>query len=366
MRNKTPYRFIFAGGGTGGHLYPALAVAQQIQIMKPESEILFVGANSKIESRVVPEYKFDFKPIWVSGFSRKLNLSNLLFPVKLFISAIQSLAICFSYKPRVAIGTGAYVSGPVIWAASVLGAKVILLEQNSYPGVTNRMLERKADEIHLAFEESKKYFRDQSKLKVTGNPVRVNLKLSDKSKAKKGFALNPSKKVLLITGGSGGARSINQAVARNIKGLREKEIQVLWQTGQFYYDIYKNLESDYMRVMPFMRDMSAAYSASDVVIARAGATTIAEVSYLGLPVIFVPSPNVAANHQYMNAKAMKEVDAAELIEDKNIEEEFLPVVSELMFNEIRQEKLKKNISGFAKPLAARTIAERAIEYAEML
>ncbi|MCL6098538.1 MAG: undecaprenyldiphospho-muramoylpentapeptide beta-N-acetylglucosaminyltransferase, partial [Bacteroidetes bacterium] len=339
MTSKTPYRFVFAGGGTGGHLYPALAVAQQIQIMKPEAEILFVGANSKIESRVVPEYKFDFKSIWISGFSRKINLGNLLFPVKLFVSAIQSLGICFAFKPRVAVGSGAYVSGPVIWAASVLGAKVILLEQNSYPGVANRMLEKKANEIHLTFEESKKYFRDQSKLKVTGNPIRVNLKLTDKSSAKKSFALNPAKKVLLIIGGSGGARSINQAVARNIKGLTENGIQIIWQTGQVYFDQYKNLENDSVKVMPFIRDMSAAYSASDVVLARAGATTIAEVSYLALPVIFVPSPNVAANHQHLNAKALKEENAAELIEDKNIEAEFLPVVNELMSNEVRPKKL---------------------------
>lgn len=366
MTSNTPYRFVFAGGGTGGHLYPALAVAQQIQIMKPEAEILFVGANSKIESRVVPEYKFDFKSIWISGFSRKLNLGNLLFPVKLFVSAIQSLGICFSFKPRVAVGSGAYVSGPVIWAASVLGAKVILLEQNSYPGVANRMLEKKANEIHLTFEESKKYFRDQSKLKVTGNPIRVNLKLADTSNAKKSFGLNPAKKVLLIIGGSGGARSINQAVARNIKGLTENGIQVIWQTGQVYFDQYKNLENDSVKVMPFIRDMSAAYSASDVVLARAGATTIAEVSYLALPVIFVPSPNVAANHQYLNAKAMKESNAAELIEDKNVDAEFLPVVTELMSNEVRQEKLKKNISEFAKPLAAKMIAESAINFAEML
>ena len=366
MTYKTQYRFVFAGGGTGGHLYPALAVAQQIQILKPESEILFVGAKSKIESRVVPEYKFDFKSIWVSGFSRKLNFSNLLFPIKLFVSAVQSLAFCFSFKPRVAIGSGAYVSGPVIWASSVLGAKVILLEQNSFPGLANRILEKKANEIHLTFEESKKYFRDQSKLKVTGNPIRVNLKLTDKANAKKSFGLNEADKVLLVIGGSGGARSINEAVTNSIKSLTENKIQIIWQTGQFYFDQYKNLESDFLKVMPFIRDMSAAYSACDIVLARAGATTIAELSLLALPVVFVPSPNVAANHQYLNAKVLKEANAAELIEDKNIDVEFLPVVNELIFNVVRQEKLKKNISEFAKPLAAKTIAQSAINFAEMI
>ncbi|MEK6552861.1 MAG: UDP-N-acetylglucosamine--N-acetylmuramyl-(pentapeptide) pyrophosphoryl-undecaprenol N-acetylglucosamine transferase, partial [Bacteroidota bacterium] len=200
MKNRTPYSFVFAGGGTGGHLYPALAVAQQIRLMKPESEILFVGAKHKIEERIVPEYGFNFKTIWISGFSRKLSLSNLLFPLKLFVSAIQSLMINFSFKPRVAVGSGGYVSGPVIWAASVLGSKVILLEQNSYPGVTNRMLEKKANEIHITFEESKKYFRDETKLKLSGNPIRINLKLDDKSEAKKKFGLNELKKVLLVIG----------------------------------------------------------------------------------------------------------------------------------------------------------------------
>lgn len=366
MKAKTPYRFILAGGGTGGHLYPALAVAQQIRLIKPEADILFVGAKNKIESRVVPEYGFSFKPIWISGFSRQFNLSNLLFPVKLIVSAIQSFIINFGYKPRVAIGSGAYVSGPVIWAASVLGAKVILLEQNSYPGVTNRMLEKKATEIHITFEESKKYFRDEAKLKLSGNPIRINLQLGDKVEAVKSFGLDPAKKVLLMIGGSGGARSMNEAVEENISQLNENGIQIIWQTGQFYYEKYKRLENSLVKIFPFISDMAAAYSASDVVLARSGATTIAEVSYLGLPVVFVPSENVAANHQYMNAKALKIAHAAELVEDKNLRAEFLPVIMEMISNVSRQEIMKKNISMFAKPLAAKVIAENAIRLAEIM
>jgi UDP-N-acetylglucosamine--N-acetylmuramyl-(pentapeptide) pyrophosphoryl-undecaprenol N-acetylglucosamine transferase len=366
MKNMSPYRFIFAGGGTGGHLYPALAVAQQIRAMKPEADILFVGAKHKLEERVVPEYGFKFMPIWVSGFSRKLNMNNLMFPVKLFVSLLQSLKITMGYKPRVAIGSGAYVSGPVIWSASVMGAKVILLEQNSYPGITNRMLEKKAEEIHITFEESKKYFRNAEKLKLTGNPIRINLKLNSKEEAKKTMDLDPRKKVLLILGGSGGAGSINKTVAENINNLVEKDIQVIWQTGQFYFEQYKNQASKYVKVFPFISDMSMAYSACDVVLARSGATTIAEVSYLAIPVVFVPSSNVAANHQYMNAKALKTAGAAELIEDKNLNDEFLPVMNEIIFNEVRQESLKKNIVPFAKPLAAQIIAESAIKMAERI
>ncbi|MFA7228687.1 MAG: undecaprenyldiphospho-muramoylpentapeptide beta-N-acetylglucosaminyltransferase [Melioribacteraceae bacterium] len=366
MKNKTPYRFVFAGGGTGGHLYPALAVAQQIRAIKPDAEILFVGAKNKIEERIVPEYGFAFKPIWISGFSRQLNLSNLLFPLKLVVSALQSFVINFSYKPRVAIGSGAYVSGPVIWAAAVLGAKVMLLEQNSYPGVTNRMLEKKASEVHITFEESKKYFRDQLKLMLSGNPIRLNLNLADRTESVKSFGLDPSKKVVLVIGGSGGARSINNAVEKNLKGLDSGAIQVIWQTGKFYYDQYRNMESATVKIFPFISDMSAAYSACDIVLARSGATTIAEAAYLGLPVVFVPSENVAANHQYMNAKALKVARAAELIEDKNLKDEFVPVINEMLYNKIRLEEMKKNISVFAKPLAAKTIAERAIRLAEMI
>jgi UDP-N-acetylglucosamine--N-acetylmuramyl-(pentapeptide) pyrophosphoryl-undecaprenol N-acetylglucosamine transferase len=366
MINKNSYRFIFAGGGTGGHLYPALAVAQYIRSLKPEAEILFVGAKNKLESKVVPEYGFDFKPIWVSGFSRKLTLNNLLFPLKLIVSIIQSLTINIIFKPNVAIGSGAYVSGPVIWAASVLGAKVILLEQNSYPGITNRLLEKKAVEIHITFEESKKYFRNKSILKLSGNPIRINLKLSDKSEMKNHFGLDPSKKVLLVLGGSGGARSINEVVAGNLHKLTEIGIQLIWQTGQYYFQQYYNLTNNSVKVFSFIDDMSAAFSACDVVIARSGATTISEISYLGLPVVFVPSPNVAANHQYMNAKTLKEAGAAELIEDKNLQDEFFPVINEIIFNEARQEKFKKNISEFAKPLASKIIAERAINFAGII
>jgi UDP-N-acetylglucosamine--N-acetylmuramyl-(pentapeptide) pyrophosphoryl-undecaprenol N-acetylglucosamine transferase len=366
MASKTQYRFLFAGGGTGGHLYPALAVAQQIRTIKPESEILFVGAKGKMEERVVPEYGFNFKPIWISGFSRQLTLSNLLFPVKLIVSIFQSLAINIKYKPRVAVGSGAYVSGPVMWAASVLGAKLILLEQNSYPGVTNRMLEKRATEVHIAFEESKKYFHNKSKLKLSGNPIRIDLKLSDKEISKKSFGLDASKKVLLVLGGSGGAKSINQAVANNVKNFSENGIQVIWQTGKFYFDQYKNLKNNFIKVFPFISDMSTAYSACDLLLARSGATTIAEVSYLSVPVIFVPSDNVAANHQYMNAKAFKVANAAELIEDKNLKDEFMPVVSELIFNELRQENFRKNISVFANPLAAKIIAESVIKLAEII
>lgn len=366
MKSKTIYRFIFAGGGTGGHLYPALAVAQQIRELIPESEILFVGAKNKIEERVVPEYNFDFKSIWISGFTRRLTVSNLLFPVKLVVAMIQSLLIVLKFKPRVAIGSGAYVSGPVIWASSIIGSKIVLLEQNSYPGITNRLLEKKANEIHITFEESKKYFREKSKLILSGNPIRINLKLIDKVEARRTFGLDDNKKTILIFGGSGGAKTLNHAVAKSLDKLIQNDIQVLWQTGKVYFQEFKKYSQKNVKVLEYINDMSSAYSACDLVIARAGATTIAEVSLLGLPVIFVPSSNVAANHQYKNAKALVDENAAELIEDDKIEDKFYETVISLLNNQVRLNEFSNNIKKFSKPDAALNIAKSLIHLSEIL
>lgn len=364
MSTNSIYRFIFAGGGTGGHLYPAIAVAEQIRLLKPESEILFVGTKNKIESRVVPKLGFDFKTIWISGLARKLTLKNILFPVKVLVSMIQSILINMKLKPRVAVGAGAYVSGPVLWGASVLGSKIMLLEQNSYPGVTNRMLEKKADEIHISFEDSKKYFRDEKKLILSGNPVRTDVKLIDKNSALEKFGLGADKKTLLILGGSLGAKSINEAVKNNIDLFLEKGIQIIWQTGGLYFEQYKAFDNGRVKVMAFIDDMASAYSACDLLAARAGATTIAEVAQLGLPVVFIPSKNVAANHQYKNAKSLVDGNAAELIEDEKLSDKLFSKVYELINNENRLLELKGNIKKFSKPDAAKVIAERAIKLAE--
>ncbi|MGK9477422.1 undecaprenyldiphospho-muramoylpentapeptide beta-N-acetylglucosaminyltransferase [Melioribacter sp. OK-6-Me] len=366
MKKSNPYRFAFAAGGTGGHLYPAIAVAQHIKKILPESEILFFGNKNKIESKVVPQYGFEFRDIWISGFYRKFDLRNLMFPVKLAISSLQSLLIMMQFKPRVTIGCGAYVSGPVIWAASVIGSKIILLEQNSYPGITNRLLERMADEIHVAFEESRKYFRRNEKIYVTGNPIRIDLKEIDKYEAAKKFGLNPAKKTVLIIGGSLGAKSINDSIAQIADLIEKNDLQVIWQTGKLYYDEYKKYNTKQIIVLPFIDDMQAAYSASDLVITRAGATTIAELSALGKAAILVPSPNVAANHQYFNALTLAESNAAVLIEDKNLLAELKNKIIELINDEKKLEKLSDTIKTFSKPEAALVIAQKAISMAEQI
>ncbi|MDP4195724.1 MAG: undecaprenyldiphospho-muramoylpentapeptide beta-N-acetylglucosaminyltransferase [Bacteroidota bacterium] len=367
MKNKpNKYRFLFAGGGTGGHLFPAVAVAEKIKALKPEAEILFVGTKSKIEGTVVPKLGYKFKTIWIKGFARKFDIQNILFPLKVIVSFLQSLFINASFKPRVAIGSGGYVSGPAIWGASVLGAKVILLEQNSYPGITTRLLEKKAEQVHISFEDTKKYLKDSSKIFLTGNPVRESLKLVDKSEALKKFNFSPDKKTLLILGGSLGAASINSAVAANIKLFIENDIQVIWQTGKNYFENYKDLKDPLVWINPFIDEMSSAFSAADLLISRAGATTIAEVTTLGIPTVFVPSPNVAANHQYYNAKSLSDQDAAILLADNQVKNELGKIVLDTISDKNKLDLLSKNVKKAGKPDAALKIAQSAIKLAETL
>ena len=363
---QTKYRFLFAGGGTGGHLFPAVAVAEQIREMKPEADILFIGTKDRIEGRVVPKLGFKFKSIWIKGFSRKINFENILFPLKLFVSLIQSLLINISFKPKVAIGSGGYVAGPAIWAASVMGAKIILIEQNSYPGVTTRLLERYASEVHLSFQESKKYLRKEKIHHFTGNPVRKNLGRMEKKEALRKFGLSGEKKTLLVLGGSLGAKTINEAMSESIKILEENSVQIIWQTGKNYYEQFKMMNSDKVKVYDFIEDMNSTYSACDLLLARAGATTIAELLNLGIPAILVPSPNVAENHQYYNAKSLSDNEAAILIEDKNLKKDLPKFVLETINSENKLSSLKKKALQMAKPDAAKVIAQNAIKFAEVV
>lgn len=364
MKNSiTPYRFLFAGGGTGGHLYPAIAVADEIKRLKPESEILFVGTKSKIEGRVIPQLGYGFKSIWIKGFSRKFNLSNILFPIKLVVSILQSIFISFKFKPRVAIGSGGYVAGPAIWGASVMGAKIILMESNSYPGVTTRLLEKYADEVHITFEDSKKYLRHPEKIKLTGNPVRSELGKTNKSDAIKYFGLDENKFTILILGGSLGAQSINDAVANCLEDLEKNNFQIIWQTGKNYYDNYKKFNFTSVKISDFIDDMNKAYSACDLLVARAGATTIAELSVLGIPSILIPSPHVAENHQYYNAKSLADNGAAVLIKDSELKDSLKNEILNLAKDKNLLKSLSENAKKIARPNAANEIAKSAINYA---
>ena len=363
---ENKYRFLFAGGGTGGHLFPAVAVADKIKSIIPEAEILFVGTKSKIEGKVVPELGYKFSSIWIKGFARKFNAENLLFPVKLIVSIIQSIIINMKFQPKVAIGTGGYVSGPAIFGASVMGAKIILLEQNSYPGVTTRLLEKYADEIHVSFEDSKKYFRYGEKLFLTGNPVRENLKRLPREEALNYFGLNANKKTLFVVGGSLGAKAINEAMASAIKDFEKSGIQVIWQTGKNGYEEFKGFQSENIKVLSFIDKMNIAYSACDLLLARAGGITIAELLTLAIPCILVPSPNVAENHQYYNAKSLSDNKAAILVDEKELKNSFSERVISLLKDENRLSELSNNALKLAKPDAAKIIAQNAIKYAEVI
>ncbi len=360
---KTRYRFLIAAGGTGGHLFPAIAVAQAIRRIKPESGILFVGTSKKLEAKIVPREGFEFKSIWISGFDRSNKLRNILFPLKLLVSGLQALWISFRYLPTVAIGAGAYLSGPVLWAAWLLGAKIVLLEQNSYPGITNRLLEKKADEIHVCFEETKKYFRYRDKIFLTGNPVRFNITLRNKTEAREKLGLNKELKTVFIFGGSLGAYSINKAIENSLANFRENKIQLIWQVGKNYFEEFNKYSSSNIKIFDFIEEMESAYSAADLVVARAGATTIAEISCLGLPVIFVPSPNVAADHQYKNAELLYREGACELISDDEIENKLSGKVIELLNSEEKLRLLSEKIKSNCKPDAAEIIAKRCIKLA---
>lgn len=359
---STQYRFLFAGGGTGGHLYPAVAVADEIKRLKPESEILFVGTKSKIEGRVVPKLGYGFKSIWIKGFSRKFTLSNILFPIKILVSLVQSLIISFKFKPKVAIGSGGYVAGPAIWGASVLGAKIILMESNSYPGVTTRLLERFADEVHISFEDSKKYLQKPDNSILSGNPVRKELGTSDKSGAKKYFGLDGDKFTILVLGGSLGAESINNTMSSVLEDLLKNNIQIIWQTGKNYYDKFKYFNFASVKILDFIDDMNKAYSACDLLVARAGATTIAELSVLGIPSILIPSPHVAENHQYYNAKSLADNSAAILLSDDELMKNFKNKILEVVSNNNLLRSLGENSKKLSRPNAASEIALRAINY----
>lgn len=363
-KNLTKYRFLIAAGGTGGHLYPAIAVAEAIKQLKPESEILFVGSANKIEGSVTKQLGYSFKNISVKGFNRKISLKTFLFPFYLIYSLFQSLLIVMKFNPKVSIATGGYISGPPILAASIIGSKIILIESNSYPGITTRLLEKYADEIHINYEYTKKFLRRQNILKLTGNPVRIKFQKQDKINAVKKFNLSESNKILLILGGSLGAKSINEAIKNSLEHLINNQIQIIWQVGKKYYDYYKNYQSSYCKIYPFIENIDEAFSACDLIITRAGASTISEIAFLGLPAILIPSPNVAENHQYYNAKAIADNNAAILLEDDKINTQLSNLIVNTIYNEKLLFSLSVNIKKFSNPQANYIIAKNAFSLIE--
>ena len=337
-------RIILSGGGTGGHIYPAISIASELLFRDNNSEILFVGANHKMEMQIVPKYGFDILGLWISGFNRTNFLKNILVPLKLLISVFQSLIIIKKFKPNVVIGTGGYASGPIMYVANLLNIPTLIQEQNSYPGITNKLLSKRVNKICVSYENLEKYF-PKNKIVITGNPVRSNIsKYSDLfDKGIKSFDLNANKKTMLVIGGSLGSREINKAIYSIQDYLKYINLQVIWQCGKLYYEEYKqkDISSD-VKLYDFLDDIALAYSVSDFIISRAGASSVSELSIVGKPVIFIPSPNVAEDHQLKNAKAVVKNEGAILVEEKNIND-LKKSISELNSSSELRNKLSKNI-----------------------
>jgi UDP-N-acetylglucosamine--N-acetylmuramyl-(pentapeptide) pyrophosphoryl-undecaprenol N-acetylglucosamine transferase len=360
-------RVIFAGGGTGGHLFPAIAIADELKRFVPDAELLFIGTKNKIEARVVPQKGFAFRTIWISGFHRRLRLSNFLFPLKVVVSLMQSYSIIKQFKPDVVVGTGGYVSGPIVFTASMLNIPTLIHEQNSYPGVTTRMLGNRVRQICITFEQAKNYLKRQDNVVLTGNPTRGSLENVNKADAFNYFAFNSSnqQKTLLVFGGSLGATTINNAVVHHLEKLIEQGYRIIWQTGKEDFERVKSVCSkiakEQLWVNAFIDRMDFAYAISDLVICRAGATTIAELTRLGKAAILIPYPFAAADHQTENAKAMTESSAALMVKDSEAKGRLFDVVQSLMNDSGKLQAMSSASKQLGKPNAAEEIARRIIE-----
>ena len=363
---KPMSRVIISGGGTGGHVFPAIAIADAIMVQAPETDILFVGANGKIEMEKVPKAGYKIEGLNITGFQRSLSWRNLTFPFKLMGSMIKALKIAYRYKPDVAVGVGGYASGPILRIANSLGIPTVLQEQNSFAGITNRILAAKAEKICVAYDGMERFF-PKDKILFTGNPVRKDIldKKINQEEALKTLGLDQNKKTVLIFGGSLGARTINEAVLHNAESiLNRNDINIIWQVGKFYYDELKNCalsSCDYVRILPFIENMDVAYSAADIVISRAGALTISELAVLGKAAILVPSPNVAEDHQTFNAKSLVENSAAILVKDADAKSNLFKEAYALLADESKINDLERNIQYFARPEAAKKIAAEILK-----
>ncbi|PWN07160.1 undecaprenyldiphospho-muramoylpentapeptide beta-N-acetylglucosaminyltransferase [Rhodohalobacter mucosus] len=357
----TPIRVLLAAGGTGGHVYPAIAIADAVKKMHPSAEILFVGTRDRMEWQTVPKAGYEIRSIWISAFHRRLTPQNLLFPVKLSVSLIQSYSILNSFAPDVVVACGGFASGPIGWVASKMNIPVVLQEQNSYPGVTNRMLAKHAAAIFTAFEQAEEHLPGD-KVILSGNPVRKRLSAVSKEESLEMFGFSGSKKVLLVLGGSGGARAINSAMKENLEELHDcLDLQIIWQCGEKYHsELSSELENkDYpnLRLLPYIDNMPAAYGSADLVLTRAGASTCSELMLLGMPAILVPSPNVAGNHQAKNASAMVQAGAAEELREENLSENLSQVIKKRIFDDEALTEMRKAMKSLARPDAAKVIAK---------
>ena len=366
--NTNQLRVIISGGGTGGHIYPALAIANALQQLNSEIEILFVGAEGRMEMQKVPEAGYKIIGLPITGIQRRLTWKNLQFPFKLFSSINKAKAIIKDFKPQVVVGVGGFASGPLLYAATRKGIPALIQEQNGYAGLANKWLADKVQKICVAYENMDRYFPKQ-KLILTGNPVRTDIIEvgNKKEEALAFYRLDAEKPVILVIGGSLGARTLNQSILSNLNLFKEDRIQLIWQTGKFYYEDVKSKvnehENPYVRICEFIKEMSLAYAAADVVISRAGALSIAELCLAKKPAILVPSPNVAEDHQTKNAMALVKRDAALLVKDEHAGNQLIREAIGLINDPSKRTELTKNIGEMARPNAAGDIAMEVMKLA---
>ena len=358
---KPSINILISGGGTGGHIYPAIAIANEIKLRYPDAHILFVGAKGKMEMHKVPQAGYEIVGLWISGIQRRFTIENLSFPFKLIHSLWKARKIIKQFKPDIAIGTGGFASGPILMAANQKEIPTLIQEQNSFPGITNRYLGKKANTICIAYDHLERFF-PKEKLVKTGNPVRADL-LSIHKKVKINasrelFELKKKRKTVLVLGGSLGARKINELIASNIPLFKAQKTQIIWQCGQLYYDEYKVYNSKkHIHVYAFIHRMDLAYAAADIVISRAGASSVSELCIVGKPTILIPSPNVAEDHQTKNAKSLSDKHAAILLKESELDT--FPILFEsLIKDEGKLENLSQHIKELALPNATNHIVNQ--------
>lgn len=363
MSNNKTYKIILSGGGTGGHIYPAIAIANELKSRFPDAKFLFVGAKDRMEMEKVPQAGYDIKGLWISGIQRKLTAKNLLFPFKLMSSLVKARRIINEFKPDVVIGTGGFASGPLLNVAASKNIPTLIQEQNSFPGITNKILGKKVDKICVAYDGLERFF-PKDKIIKTGNPLRKGL-LDVNSKteeAKSFFDLKQSKITLLVLGGSLGARRINELIESKLDFLSMKNVQVIWQCGKLYYQQYKIYgHTKDVQVHEFLNNMDFAYAAADIVISRAGAISVSELCVVGKPVIFIPSPNVAEDHQTKNAMAIVDRNAAMIIKEEDLNADFENKFSQLIASPEKQKQLRDNIKELALVNATNEIVDEVVK-----
>ncbi|CAN5401311.1 undecaprenyldiphospho-muramoylpentapeptide beta-N-acetylglucosaminyltransferase [soil metagenome] len=365
--SRGPIKVLLAAGGTGGHVYPAISIADAVSRLSPDSEILFVGTRDRMEWQAVPSAGYTIKSVWISGFHRRLTPHNLLFPFKLIVSLAQSASILKKFRPGVVVSCGGFAAGPIGWVAAKMGIPLVIQEQNSYPGVTNRMLAKKAVAIFTAFKAADD-FLPSDKITLTGNPVRSGLVVKDKKQALEHFGFTAEKPVLLVLGGSGGALALNNAMENSIDQLHDGlGVQIIWQCGNKYHEQLSSRidESEYseLRLLSYIDNMPAAYGSADLVLTRAGAGTCSELMMIGKPSVLVPSPNVAGDHQTKNAESMVENGASVLIPETELEKSLAEKINQLIFDEAALRSMSEAALSMAKPDAAKQIAESLFEIA---